>query len=231
MQIPTYSIGVRCSAHKEAEGPSSVEQESKDKSGSITGFLVSQALKLYLKTQLDAEEDLQVLVFGRNRDLLSGTVRTLVVTAKNAVYKGVSVSEACLTASKVKVTLNGEKRGLKEPFVVEASLKLTEKDFQKSLASPLTRRAVLEALRPENFSRRAEANLDVRLEDGTIGLQQGSSQSRLGLQLNGSGNVLTLVDLDSRKARDVFLGDDTHLRKVEVSPNLLSCEASFLVTP
>lgn len=37
--------------------------------------------------QLDSVESLQVLVFGRNRDLLSGTVRTLVVTAKNVVYK------------------------------------------------------------------------------------------------------------------------------------------------
>lgn len=37
--------------------------------------------------QLDAVGDLQVLVFGRNRDLLSGTVRTLVVMAKDVVYQ------------------------------------------------------------------------------------------------------------------------------------------------
>jgi hypothetical protein len=44
--------------------------------------------------QLDSVGDLQVLVFGRNRDLLSGTVRTLVVTAKDVVYQ-VSCDSDC----------------------------------------------------------------------------------------------------------------------------------------
>jgi hypothetical protein len=59
--------------------------------------------------QLDECGDLDVIVQGSNWELLSGKVRDVQVSATNAIYKGVFLTEVDLTASRV-VVKPGRKR-------------------------------------------------------------------------------------------------------------------------
>lgn len=112
--------------------------------------IVSLAIQLWLRSQVEHGEDLQVEVTGGDRQILSGYVPRLVVSARNVVYQGLHLSQIYLTGKELRVNLGQVLRGkpfqLLEPIPVEVDLVLQEVDLNASLQAPLLKPALAEIL-------------------------------------------------------------------------------------
>lgn len=99
------------------------------------------AIRFWLTTQLDHVENLQFEVQGRDREILSGHIPEIALSAQKAIYQGIHLSQATVTASGIRVNLGQVIRRkplrLLAPFPIHGAVELTEADFNDSLQSPL----------------------------------------------------------------------------------------------
>ncbi|MGF1571292.1 MAG: DUF2993 domain-containing protein [Nodosilinea sp.] len=107
----------------------------------IIGRLLPPALRLWLQTQLDHIEGLDLTIGGKDRQILSGYVPQVSVAAHRAIYQGLRISQAQVAAKDIRVNLGQVLRGkplrLLQPFPVQGSLCLLREDVQASLRAPL----------------------------------------------------------------------------------------------
>ena len=103
--------------------------------------LLSGAVKLYLRSQVDRVEDLKVEIGGRNKEILHGYIPQIFLSCGRAVYQGLHLSQVKLDGTNIAVNLPEviKKKPLKliEPIFVEIQLKLDAADLQASLNSDL----------------------------------------------------------------------------------------------
>ena len=85
--------------------------------------LLSTAVKLYLRSQVERVEDLQVKILGKNKQILQGYIPQIFISCSHAVYQGLYLSKKPLK--------------LLEPVLVEIQLRLDAQDLPASLDSPL----------------------------------------------------------------------------------------------
>lgn len=102
--------------------------------------VLSAAARLWLRSQADAITELHIQIHGRTRQLLSGCVPGVSVSAEGAVYRGVHLSHLELTGSTIRVNLKQVLRGqplqLLEPILVDAQLGWQAEALTASLAAP-----------------------------------------------------------------------------------------------
>ncbi len=120
------------------------EGQSGRRSGSrIIGRVLPGAVKLWLRSQVEQVEDLQVGLDGRDRDILSGALAGVSVTAQAAIYRGIHISELQLSAEDIQVNIGQVIRGkplrLLKVFPVGCEVMLTASDLNASLGSDLLR--------------------------------------------------------------------------------------------
>ncbi|MBP0001621.1 MAG: DUF2993 domain-containing protein [Cyanobacteria bacterium SID2] len=105
--------------------------------GSI-GTLVSKALQLWLRSQVEQIDRLDIEISGRNRDILSGYIPSVSVFADRAVYRGLHLSQMALFGENVRVNLwqilKGQPLRLLDPIPVTIELQLSEADLSASVA-------------------------------------------------------------------------------------------------
>jgi hypothetical protein len=110
--------------------------------------VLTPAIRLWLRSQLDQVEDLQFKVDSGDRQLLSGVVRHITLSAHKAVYQGIHLSQIQLMAEHIRTNLGQVLRGqpfqLLQPFPVTGRVILTEADLNTSLSAPLLSEAVTE---------------------------------------------------------------------------------------
>lgn len=115
-------------------------QSSKGGSRVISRIL-PPAIRLWLSTQLDHVEELVFHIEGRDRQVLSGHLPTVFLSAQKAVYQGIHLSQAAVKASDIRVNLGQVIRRkplqLLAPFPVDGNVLLTTADLNQSLQSPL----------------------------------------------------------------------------------------------
>ena len=103
--------------------------------------LLSGAVKLYLRSQTEAAENLQVKIIGRNRQILIGVIPKIWLSCDRAIYQGLHLSQVELNGSNIAVNLpeiiKNKPLKLIEPILVEIQLRLTAADLQASLDSNL----------------------------------------------------------------------------------------------
>ncbi|HEY9771559.1 MAG TPA: DUF2993 domain-containing protein [Coleofasciculaceae cyanobacterium] len=103
--------------------------------------LLSTAVKLYLRSQVERVEDLQVKILGKNKQILQGYIPQIFLSCSRAVYKGLYMRQIELNGSDIAFNLSEVmiKQPLKllEPVVVEIQLRLDAQDLPASLDSPL----------------------------------------------------------------------------------------------
>lgn len=119
-----------------------VEQSPSKASGSrIISRVLPPAIRFWLSTQLEHVEDLVFRVEGRDRDILSGHIPEVSLSAQKAVYQGIHLSQAAVKASEIRINLGQVIRRkplrLLAPFPVSGDVCLTTADFNQSLQSPL----------------------------------------------------------------------------------------------
>jgi hypothetical protein len=129
-------------------------KEVSPKSGKPTGKLISKilapALKFWLRSQLDAIENLQLTISGGNRQILSGSIPGVLISASHAIYQGINLSQIWLEGTgirfNIREVIKGEPLHLIDPVPINAQLQFTQGDIDASLASPLFNQAMREFL-------------------------------------------------------------------------------------
>ncbi|NEP58630.1 MAG: DUF2993 domain-containing protein [Symploca sp. SIO2G7] len=145
------------------------------KQSRIISTVLTRALELWLKSQAEQVEALQLQIFGGKRQILSGYIPCVSLTASHAVYKGLYFSQIQLEGTSIGINLNqilkGKPLRLLEPVPVEGQLLLLEKDLQASLRSPLLSTALTDLVNTWLQSNQS-TNLAQQLKNQQISWQQ-----------------------------------------------------------
>lgn len=107
----------------------------------MIGKLLSKAVKVYLRSQVEGVEDLQVKIAGKNRQILQGYIPQVFLSCDRAIYQGLHLSQVQLDGRDIAVNLSEviKHKPLKllEPVLVEIQLRLDAQDLQASLKADL----------------------------------------------------------------------------------------------
>ena len=116
----------------------------------LIGKILRPALKLWLRSQLDSIENLQLTLAGGNRQILSGSIPRVSISASHAIYQGIHLSQISLEGRGIRFNirdvLKGKPLHLIDPVPIDAKLQLSEADLNASLTAPLFVQALQEFL-------------------------------------------------------------------------------------
>ena len=221
----------------------------------ITKVLTS-AIKLWLRSQLNQVSHLEVQIEASDRQLLSGCIPGVLISASNAVYQGLHITQIELQAEKIQLNvasiLKGQPLQLSAIVPVVGKLIITEQDLNNSLSSPLLLTAindVLILLLPEyslnskaiNWRKITLDNQVLILHGIPISEQDGAFFNiYLGLELlNGQELQLTQVQvktdqevlLEKNSPYMINLGTDVDIEKISLIPEQLFCSGRINVNP
>ncbi|GET36252.1 hypothetical protein MiSe_10000 [Microseira wollei NIES-4236] len=114
------------------------------------GKALSTAVALWLRSQLEGVEDLQVQIDTSSRLVFAGLIPKVAVSAREAIYQGLYLRQISLIAKDIQVNvrqiLKGQPLRLNEPIPVTGELLLQESDLNNSLTSPLLANGLTEFL-------------------------------------------------------------------------------------
>uniref|UniRef100_A0A7I4DP01 Uncharacterized protein n=1 Tax=Physcomitrium patens TaxID=3218 RepID=A0A7I4DP01_PHYPA len=243
---PNYNIATRTNKREnrvfpifsaELDGGYSKFQSSGQLPGSkcFMGRLLEKALLVFVKSKLDDCGDLSVAVGGSNWDILGGNVKRIEVSVKQAIYKGVVLSEVGLTASNVRAEL-GRNRLFHQPFNVNAKILIREQDLNTSLTSPVMSSSFKDIL-PDEFQ-----PLQVLYDDGNLRFSRSDKQSGrydeieypiiLKVDVEEGGEVISLKTSKTGSPKKAFkVGPDVRITDFQVGSSLLSLTGEFIYMP
>jgi LmeA-like phospholipid-binding len=115
----------------------------------ILSRILEPALQLWLRSQVESVERLQVHLKGGDR-LLSGYIPQLRLEAHQAIYQGLRLSHVDLMGKDIRINigqvLKGKSLQLLDPIPVDITLQLNAADLEASLDSVLLQQALIEVL-------------------------------------------------------------------------------------
>lgn len=113
--------------------------------------VLAPAMRLWLKSQLDQVEDLELVIQAGDRQLLSGAVPQVMASAQNAVYQGLHFCQVAVAGQDIRTNLGQVLRGkpfrLLAAFPVSGTVALSEPGLNASLRSPLLKPAAADFVR------------------------------------------------------------------------------------
>ena len=221
----------------------------------ITKVLTS-AIKLWLRSQLNQVSHLEVQIEASDRQLLSGCIPGVLISASNAVYQGLHITQIELQAEKIQLNvasiLKGQPLQLSAIVPVVGKLIITEQDLNNSLSSPLLLTAINDVLitvlaeyslnsKAINWRKITLDNQVLILHGIPISDQDGAFFNiYLGLELlNGQELQLTQVQvktdqevlLEKNSPYMINLGTDVDIEKISLIPEQLFCSGRINVNP
>lgn len=103
--------------------------------------LLSNAVRLWLKSQVSQTDNLNIKIKSQNREIIQGSIPEVFISATNTIYQGLHCSELEVVGNNIKVNLaqiiKRKPLQLLEPIAIDLRLLLQEIDLQNSLSSPL----------------------------------------------------------------------------------------------
>ncbi len=124
------------------------EASKKTRRSQIISTVVSPAVRLWLRSQVEQVERLEFKLVGGDRQILTGDIPSVSIAASHAVYQGLHLSEIQLEGRDIRFNLGqvfkGKPLRLLAPIPVVGQLWLTESDLQASLESSLLSNALRE---------------------------------------------------------------------------------------
>ena len=221
----------------------------------ITKVLTS-AIKLWLRSQLNQVSHLEVHIEASDRQLLSGYIPGVSISASNAVYQGLRVTQIELEVEKIQLNvaaiLKGQPLQLSAIVPVVGKLIITAQDLNNSLSSPLLLTAINDGLIPllaeyslnYPFITWEKITLDNQvliLHGIPISETEGAFFNiHLGLELpNGQELQLTQVQvktdqevlLERNSPYMINLGTDVDIEKISLLPEQLTCYGRININP
>lgn len=116
----------------------------------IISHVLSPAVRLWLRSQVEAVDELEFEITGKNREILRGYIPHVSLGAAKAVYQGLHFTQIQLIAENIRVNLGqvlkGQALRLLEPIPVTGEVSLSQTDLQASLLSPLLSTAIKDLL-------------------------------------------------------------------------------------
>lgn len=120
------------------------------KQSRIISKVLSPAVRLWLRSQVQQVSHLEVKISGSDRQILTGNIPRVLLLASNAVYQGLHLSQIHLVGEGIRTNfgqvLRGQPLKLLEPVPVFGELLLQESDLNASLQAPLLADALTELL-------------------------------------------------------------------------------------
>lgn len=121
------------------------------KQSRIISKVLSPAVRLFLKTQLDRVEDLHFSIEAGDRQLLSGSINQITVFARKAVYKGLCLSQVQIMGQEIRTNLGQVVRRrqalrLTNEFPISGEVVWHQADLNASLQAPLLAGGITEFL-------------------------------------------------------------------------------------
>eukprot|EP00897_Mesotaenium_endlicherianum_P001717 jgi/Mesen1/1573/ME000134S00694 len=222
---------------------------------SLTGSLLSKALSVFIRSQVERCDDLKVRVHGGNRELLSGHIQSASLGASNTVFRGLALTSVDVVAWSILLSLGKSSmttgKGLiRQPFEVQARISLTQHDLSASLSSQLLSSAIRDLLSLPSST--AVPRFEVALQNGSLIIttpsQSFSNAFPLALEFNVSSNGRLLsakpVSTGGMKGpwgwggggkgippKQFDLGPGTNITRLSICPDELRVEGTFTVTP
>lgn len=116
----------------------------------LIGKVLAPAVNLWLHSQLDQVEALEINIGGKNRQILSGYIPQVHLRGRYPIYQGLHLGEVKLQGQNIKINLGqllkGQPLRLLEPIIVEGRLVLTQEHLNLSLTSNLLSQALTDLL-------------------------------------------------------------------------------------
>jgi hypothetical protein len=107
----------------------------------IISAVLTPALQLWLRSQAEQIQSLKIKIKAGDRQLLSGYVPAVSVTADHAVYQGLHLGQVEILAEDIRVNLGQILRGkplkLLQPIPIHLQLQMDQQDFANSSGSAL----------------------------------------------------------------------------------------------
>lgn len=112
--------------------------------------VLSTAINLWLRSQVERVEELQIKITGGDRQILRGYLPRVSLATERAVYQGLHLRQIQLAGENIRVNLaqilKGKPLQLLEPVAVTGQVWLEETDLRASLSSPLLLSALTDLL-------------------------------------------------------------------------------------
>lgn len=125
---------------------------STPRKGKLVSKVLSPALGLWLRSQLDRVENLKVNIQAGDRQILTGKIPHASVAADLVIYRGLHLTEVELSATGISINIGqiikGKPLQILESFPIVGKFKLLQSDFNSSLKSTLLAEAIIEFLTP-----------------------------------------------------------------------------------
>jgi hypothetical protein len=118
----------------------------------IVSKVLSPALQFWLKSQLEQVENLKVSIAGGDRQILTGKIPQVSVSANDVIYRGLHLTEVELSATGLRINIGqiikGKPLQILESFPIFGGIKLLQSDLNACLKSSLLAGAIIEFLTP-----------------------------------------------------------------------------------
>ncbi|MEL6461021.1 MAG: DUF2993 domain-containing protein [Cyanobacteria bacterium J06621_15] len=227
----------------------------KNKFKLVTNVL-TEAIKLWLRTQVSHIEQLQLDIQARNRQILSGYIPSVSIVAEKAVYQGLHLSKIDLVAQNIRINigsiLKGEQLRLLEKVPVFCELSQVEEDLSASLSSKLLSTALNDILakflsedtlntKPINWQKvhmkdsqlviKATVDEDKNPQslDICVGLNLLSTHELKIAPIYVTSNTKTLFESSDGEYLD--LGSDVEIQDLKLIPGKIICRGMINVNP
>lgn len=119
----------------------------------LIGSVLSPAVQLWLRSQAERVERLEVKIAGRNREILNGYIPSLAIMAEGVVYRGLHFTQLHIKGENIRINLDRILKGsplqLLEPTSVNVRLHVSESDFNACLGSALLEDFVRDFVHPK----------------------------------------------------------------------------------
>lgn len=216
--------------------------------------VLSPAVRLWLRSQVDFVSNLEVKISGSDHQILTGYLPRVSVSAIHAVYQGLHLSQIQLVGENIRTNLGQVLRGqplrLLEPVPVFCELLLKESDLNASLQSPLLANALTNLLRTllPAYSLHGHRWHQININNGQLIINATLAPDtsnpmpvtiRTGLQLASCHELVlqpqiqtqvgaSLVNLDSFK---LDLGAEVAIEELTLSSGQMLCRGYINVIP
>ncbi|AFZ05207.1 hypothetical protein Osc7112_0614 [Oscillatoria nigro-viridis PCC 7112] len=224
----------------------------------IASAVLSPAVQLWLRSQVQQVDELKVKIEGSDRQIFSGAIPKVTAAARGAVYKGLHLTEVAIEGCGIRINLGQALKGqplrLLESVPVAGVLRLSQADLNASLKAPLLADALSEFLLPmlpltDREKSLKLQNSQIAIEAGLLTLsaailRAGGSQIpfvlRTGLRI-ASGRELMFeapeIEMDGElKSSDfndfkIDFGREVEIEELILSPGEIVCRGGIRVLP
>ncbi|PSF39078.1 DUF2993 domain-containing protein [Aphanothece hegewaldii CCALA 016] len=108
---------------------------------SIISNVLSPAVKIWLRSQVEQIEELDIRITGQDRQIIKGYIPSVSLSSHQAIYQGLHLRKLNLQGDNIRINIGqiikGKPLQLLEPIQVTGDIRLSEKDINNSMSSPL----------------------------------------------------------------------------------------------